>query len=93
MNPEKQIKYSGITFGQLYAILTLLVAVIAAWVQINVRVASIEVIQSNEVYVKKELKESICDITKKLDQSNEKLNQLIGATKYNNDIKINSYKN
>jgi len=46
MNAEKETKF-GITFGQLYAVGSMILAIFAAWVQVNMRITTLEVDQQN----------------------------------------------
>jgi hypothetical protein len=104
MSPEKETKF-GITFGQVYLVISLLltftVTIGAAWTNINSRITALEVNKTTlEFSIRQDRTENREDhklIGEKLDKNNETLNLLIGVV--NNKTKIaarnlnNAYKN
>jgi len=78
MSPEKETKF-GITFGQLYSIALMAMAIFGAWIQINIRITTLEVDQRNDKALITKAVDQYSKIDDKLDQTNSTLNQLIGA--------------
>jgi len=87
MAPEKETKL-GLTFGQLYAIATIFLAIGGAWLELNSRIVSLEegrkVNAENILLIRTENLHDHTMILEKLSKTDQTLNRLVGAI--NNDI-------
>lgn len=83
--PDKETKY-GLTFGQIYSFIALAMAIIGAWIQVNMRIAALEVKSQNNkdnIEILRANNNATLDALKK---TNEALNQLIGEVRATNRI-------
>ena len=74
----------GITFGQLYSIIVLAMAIFGAWLQINIRITKIETDNINRQELLLEVKQQYKELNLKLDNTTAALNQLIGESVVHN---------
>lgn len=74
----------GITFGQLYSIIVLAMAIFGAWLQINIRITKIETDNMNRQELLLEVKQQYKELNCKLDNTTAVLNQLIGESAIHN---------
>lgn len=94
MSPEKETKL-GITFGQLYAIATIFLAIGGAWLELNSRLISLEegrkINADNIFLIRTENVHDHAMILDKLSKTDQTLNRLVGVIQGINDNHVSKY--